>query len=85
MYTARCLKLRAESDSGCQSDNGWSIVDLPRFQDSGLNAIEIKITVLDMLSVPTVGFETLHDILSESALSVSIFNRSACSACQVMI
>jgi hypothetical protein len=45
-------------------------------ENGSLDGFKVRVTVLDMLSVPAVRFETLQYILSEDALCVSIFHMS---------
>jgi hypothetical protein len=70
--TAGTLQLGAETDGGGELDDGGLVGDLLGLRDGLLNALEIGVTVLDVLNVPSVGLEALEDVLSEGALGVSV-------------
>lgn len=70
--TASTGKLGAEANGGGQLDDGGLVLDLLALADSILNGLEVVVTVLDPLGVPAVGLETLHDILGEGALGVTV-------------
>lgn len=72
MHATSTLELRAVTNGGGELDNGRLVGDLLGLSNSLLNALEIGITVLDVQSVPAVGLESLEDILSESALGVTV-------------
>jgi hypothetical protein len=71
--TSGTLELGTETDGGGELDDGGLVGDLLGLGDSLLNALEIGVTVLDVLSVPSVGLESLEDILSEGALGVTVW------------
>jgi hypothetical protein len=70
--TAGTLQLGAETDGGGELDDGGLVGDLLGLRDGLLNALEIGVTVLDVLNVPSVGLEALEDVLSEGALGVAV-------------
>jgi hypothetical protein len=70
--TAGALELGAETNGGGQLDDGGLVLDLLGLLDGSLNALEVGVTVLDVLGVPAVGLEALHNILSEGALGVTV-------------
>jgi hypothetical protein len=71
--TAGTLQLGAETDGGGELDDGGLVGDLLGLRDGFLNALEIRVTVLDVLNVPSVGLEALEDVLSEGALGVTVY------------
>ena len=70
--TAGTLELGSETDGGGELDHRGLVGDLLGLSDGLLNALEVGVTVLDVLYVPAVGLESLADILSESALGVTV-------------
>ena len=70
--TASTLELGTETDGSSQTDDGGLVSDSLALLDGGLNALKVVVTVLDVLGVPAVGLETLHNILSEGALGVTV-------------
>lgn len=72
MDTASSLELGAETNGGGELDDGGLVGDLLGLSNGLLNALEIGVTVLDVQSVPAVGFESLQNILGEGALGVTI-------------
>lgn len=70
--TAGTLKLGAETDGGGELDDGGLVGDLLGLGDSLLNALEVAVSILDVLSVPAIRLESLEDILSEGALGVTV-------------
>lgn len=71
--TASALELGAEANGGGELDDGRLVLDLLALPDGSLNGLKVAITVLDILGVPAVGLEPLHDILSEGALGVTVY------------
>jgi hypothetical protein len=71
--TSGTLELGTETDGGGELDDGGLVSNLLGLGDSLLNALEIGVTVLDVLGVPSVGLESLEDILSEGALGVTVW------------
>jgi hypothetical protein len=68
------LEFTSEPDGSGQFDDGGFVFDGFGCFDSGFHGVNVMITVLDMLSMPSVtahilpiGFETFHDILGEGA------------------
>jgi hypothetical protein len=76
MNTTSTLKLRAEPNRSRQLDQGGLIFGLLGAENGSLDGFKVRVTVLDVLSVPAVRFETLQHILSEGALCASIFHMS---------
>ena len=72
MDTTGTLELGAKTNGGGELDDGRLVLDLLGLLDGSLNALKIAVTVCDVLCVPAVGLEALHDILSEGALDVTI-------------
>jgi hypothetical protein len=70
--TTGTLELGTETNGGGDLDNGGLVLDLLGLADGLLDALEVVVTVLDLKSVPAVGFETLQDIFGESALGVTV-------------
>lgn len=70
--TAGTLELGTETDGGSELDHRRLVGDLLGLSDGLLNALEVGVTVLDVQYVPSVGLESLHDILSEGALGVTV-------------
>lgn len=66
------LQLGTETDGGGQTDNGGLVLNLTALLDGLLNGLKVIVTVLDPDVVPAIGLETLHDILSESTLGVTV-------------
>jgi hypothetical protein len=71
--TAGALELGTETNGGGQADHGGLVLDGLGLLDGGLNGLEVVVTVLDPDGVPAVGLEALGDILSESALGVTVY------------
>jgi hypothetical protein len=76
--SASALEFTSEPDGSSQFDDGRLIFNGFGCFDSGFHGVNVMITVLDMLSMPSVisdviahvlpiGFETFHDILGEGA------------------
>lgn len=74
--TTGTLELRTETDGGGELDDGGLVSDLLALADGSLDCLEVVVTVLDVDSVPTVGLVALHDVLGESALSVTVYSIS---------
>ena len=74
--TAGTLELGTETDGGGKLDHRGLVGDLLGLSDGLLDGLEVGVTVLDVLYVPAVGLESLADILSESALGVTIYMTS---------
>jgi hypothetical protein len=72
MDTTGTLELGAETNGGGQLDDGRLVLDLLGLLDGSLNARKIAVAVFDVLCVPAVGLEALHNILSEGALDVTV-------------
>lgn len=72
VHTAGTLQLGTVANGGGQLDDGRLVLDGLAPADRGLDAVKVVVTVLDPLGVPAVGLETLHDILGEGALGVTI-------------
>lgn len=70
--TAGTLELGTETDGGGKLDHRGLVGDLLGLSDGLLDGLEVGVTVLDVLYVPAVGLESLADILSESALGVTV-------------
>jgi hypothetical protein len=70
--TAGTGELGAETNGGGQLDNGGLVSNLLTLANSSLNALKVTVTILDPLGVPAVGLETLHDVLGEGALGVTV-------------
>lgn len=71
--TTGTLELGTETNGRGQLDDGGLVLDLLAPPDGGLDTLKVVVTVLDPLGVPAVGLETLQDILSESALGVTVY------------
>jgi hypothetical protein len=74
--TSGTLELGTKTDSSGKLDDGGLVGDLLGLGDGLLNALEVGVTILDVLSVPSVGLESLEDILSEGALGVTVYGKS---------
>jgi hypothetical protein len=70
--TSSTLELGTETNGGGELDDGGLVGDLLGLGDSLLNALEVRVTVRDVLSVPSVGLESLEDVLGEGALGVTV-------------
>jgi hypothetical protein len=70
--TTGTLELGTETNGGSNLDNGGLVLNLLGLANGLLNALEVVVTILDLKSVPAIGFETLHDIFGESALGVTV-------------
>ena len=70
--TTGTLELGAETNGGGQLDDGRLVLDLLGLLDGSLNALKIAVAVCDVLCVPAVGLEALHDVLCEGALDVTV-------------
>ena len=70
--TAGTLELRAETNGGGQLDEGGLVSDLLALADGSLDTLEVVVTILNPLGVPSVGVEALDDILSEGTLGVTV-------------
>jgi hypothetical protein len=70
--TARALELGAEANSGGELDNRWLVLDIFGLLDSGLNSLEIVVTIRYVLGVPSVGFKSLEDIFGERNFGIAI-------------
>ena len=70
--TAGTSQLGAETNGGGQLDDGRLVGHLLTLADGGLDTLEVVVTVLDPLGVPAVGLETLHDVLGEGTLGVTV-------------
>lgn len=70
--TAGTLELGAVTDGGGKLDDGWLVLDLLGLLDGSLHALEVGVTLLDVLGVPAVGLKALQDVLSEGALGVTV-------------
>jgi hypothetical protein len=70
--TAGALELGAETNGGGQLDDGGLVSNLLTLANGSLDTREVVVTILDPLSVPAVGFETLEDILGEGTLGVTV-------------
>jgi hypothetical protein len=70
--TAGALELGAETNGGGQLDDGGLVSNLLTLANGSLDTREVIVTILDPLSVPAVGFETLEDILGEGTLGVTV-------------
>jgi hypothetical protein len=75
VYTSGTLQLGTETNGGGELDDGGLVGDLLGLRDSLLDALEVGVSVLDVLGVPSVGFEALENVLSEGALGVTVLNR----------
>lgn len=75
--TAGALELGTETNGSGDLDHGWLVPDRLGPLNSSLDASQVIVTVLDPLSVPAVGFESLGNILGESDLGVTIYEQSA--------
>lgn len=72
MNATSALKLGAKANGRGQFDDGGLVGDFLCLLDRGFDALEIMVTVLDVLGVPAVRFETFQDIFGECALCVTI-------------
>jgi hypothetical protein len=72
--TTGTLELGTKTDGGGELDDRGLVGDLLGLGNGLLNALEVRVTVLDMLSVPSVGLESLENVLSEGALGVTVCN-----------
>jgi hypothetical protein len=70
--TSSALELGTETDGGGELDDGGLVSDLLGLGDGGLDALKVGVSVLDVLSVPSVRLESLKDVLSEGALCVTV-------------
>ena len=70
--TTSTLKLGTETNGGGKLDHGWLVGDLLGLLDGSLHTLEIGVTLLDVLNVPAVSLETLHNILGEGTLGVTV-------------
>jgi hypothetical protein len=78
--TTGTLELGAETDGGGELDHRGLVGDLLGLSDGLLNALKVGVTVLDVQNVPAVGLESLHDVLSEGALGVTVWKKLAFSS-----
>lgn len=70
--TVGALEEGTETDGGGKLDDGRLVGDLLALLNGGGNGLKVVVTVLDPDGVPAVSLETLHDVLSESDLGVTI-------------
>jgi hypothetical protein len=71
--TAGSLQLRAEADGCGELDDGGLVGDFLGLLDSSLDAVQIIVAVLDVLSVPAVCLEALEDVFGEGDLGVAVW------------
>lgn len=74
--TTGALEFGSETNGCGKLDHGWLVCDFLGLLDSSLDASQVSVTFLDPLNVPAIGFESLRNILSESNLSVAIYEQS---------
>ena len=70
--TAGTLELGPEADGRGQLDHRRLVGDLLGLGDRLLDALVVGVTLLDVQAVPTVGLESLGDVLSESASGIAV-------------
>jgi hypothetical protein len=71
--TAGSLQLRAEADGCGEFDDRGLVSDFLSLLDSSLDAVQIIVAVLDVLSVPAVCLEALEDVFGEGDLGVAVW------------
>lgn len=74
--TTGTLELGTETNGGGELDDGRLVSDLLALADGSLDGLKVVVTVLDVDGVPAVGFITLHDVLGESTLGVTVYSIS---------